>query len=942
MTDSVDEVFACEGEMAERMAVHDWGATPLGPPSGWSQSLRTAVAIMLRTRYPMLLSWGEQLVMLYNDAFIATLGTKHPGALGGLLAVEFGEVWDDVGPMQAAVLAGGPANWFEDLPLNIERGEGLEEAYFTFSYSHVPDESGLGGVLAVLSVTTDKVVAARRLGLLNELSTVDLAGFDPATVRSVVMRRLSEATSELQGGALYERLPRSGDDQPRLARIETFGHDCQDVLPRLSVGSDAPIAAALLSGRPVTFRRACPHTDTKELVLVAVPLHDGDDEGSVLVLCPHPLRPLDTDHQDFLGLLGRQVRQRLSIADERAREQARLESLAALDTAKTAFLSSVSHEFRTPLTLLLGPFEDVLSGRSAEIGRDEVDVMYANAHRLLRMVNGLLDVARIEADGLEAALEPTDLAGLTEDLVRPFEAAADRAGLRLEQRLDPDLGVVEVDPSLWEKIVVNLLANAVKFTDAGTISVDLAAADDRVVLSVTDTGVGIPESEIDLVFDRFHRVSGGHGRTIEGTGIGLALAAECARSLGGTVSVRSEVGLGSVFETTIPFLPTTAHLGATQPLRRPEVDALAQELAPAGTPEETVAMVSKRSAGPRRPMILVAEDNPAMRARVAHLLDDVGDVVTVPDGREALAVLRTHAVDLLVSDVMMPWVDGLELLKEIRADDQLRVTPVVLLSARAGPEAAAEAVAAGADDYVVKPFTAGELLARCRTTLELAQHRANDAATRARSTLLAGVSHDMQTPLAVIISTLELLSGDDLGPVDRVLAADRARARAEQLRQLVTQFLDWSRLSTNEPLPIRVSTCDLRTICSQVAGGHERATVTCDVDQVRVTCDPQRTEQILHNLVDNAERFARSAIDLRLDTSDGFAVLRVRDDGPGVDPEVRGHLFEAFGPSAGSTGNGLGLHVAREAARAQGGDLVLEHSGPEGAVFTLDVPLAAS
>ena len=143
--DDQDPVFAWEGEMARRMADHDWARTPLGPSETWSQSLRTSVSTLLRSRYPMILAWGDQFVMLYNDAFIPTLGAKHPHALGGLLPVEFAEVWDEVGPMQRSVLAGGPSTWAEDLPLAIERGTGPEEAYFTFSYSHVPDEFGHRG-----------------------------------------------------------------------------------------------------------------------------------------------------------------------------------------------------------------------------------------------------------------------------------------------------------------------------------------------------------------------------------------------------------------------------------------------------------------------------------------------------------------------------------------------------------------------------------------------------------------------------------------------------------------------------------------------------------------------------------------------------------------------------------------------------------------------------
>ncbi len=931
--DSPDPLFACDGEMAGRMAALDWAATPLGPSESWPQSLRTSVAILLRTRYPMLLSWGEHLVMLYNDAFTATLGTKHPAALGGLLAHEFAEVWEDVGPMQRSVLAGGPPVWFEDLPLNIERGTGPEEAYFTFSYSHVPDESGPGGVLAVLSVTTGKVVAARRLALINELTQVANRAHDPEQAVTAVLAVLGDAVAELSGGAFYRV---SGPDSRLLSRVGTFGDTCPAHLLDEVAATDHPVSSAWHGRTTVTGRHACGDSGEVPQLYVALPVRAGDD-GGVLVLCPHRLRPFDADHERFATLVADQVGQVLGVASERAREQSRLEALAALDAAKTAFLSNVSHEFRTPLTLLLGPLEDVLGGRSERLAPEDLEVMHSSAHRLLRMVNGLLDVARIEADGLLASPEATDLSELTRDLMVPFESAAGRTGLELETRLDPSIGIVWVDPALWEKILLNLVANALKFTREGSVTVTLTAAQDQIVLRVADTGVGIPESEVGQVFDRFHRVQTGGARSIEGTGIGLALVAEAARAMGGSTGLTSEVGVGSTFEVSLPLVASTED---SVDRWTPQTGAAAALARDAG---EDHADVEDQlpSPDPDASVILVAEDNPAMRDRLARILASLGHVVTVPDGRAALERMRAGKVDLLVTDVMMPGLDGLGLLKEVRADSELRSTPVVLLSARAGPEAASGAIEAGADDYVVKPFTTSELLARCRTSLELAQYRAIESAGRVRSALLAGVSHDMQTPLAVITSTLELLSDEEV-PIETARhMALRARARAAQLTQLVTQFLDWSRLSMNEPLPLRLVGADLHELAERVVADYEGVALTGDTGTT-VLCDPQRTEQILHNLVDNAAKASQSpAIELRVDVEDDLGVARVIDDGPGIGPDVLPRLFEAFSPTD-KAGNGLGLHISREAARAQGGDLVLESTGPEGCTFALSVPRALS
>ncbi len=449
-----DPLFACDGEMARRMSTHDWASSPLGCPSGWSPTLRTAVSILLRSRHPMLLSWGEDLAMLYNDAFVPTLGTKHPSALGDRLERQFAEVWDAVGPMQRSVLAGGPSTWDEDLRLTIERGTGPEETFFTFSYSHVPDEHGTGGVLATLSVTTDKVVAARRLALLNDLAGATVRSHDPDEALAAALGVLGGADRDVLGAALYRR---SGADTS-LVRSATVGPVCDQALP-VVVEDERHVVGRCLDQRGLAHARhdGCSAYASGGHVVAAVPVrHRSDGADLVLALLPHPLRPFDEDHRRFVRLLADRIEQSVGSATERAQEQAHLQALAAIDAAKTAFISSISHEFRTPLTLVLGPLEDVLNGRAPALTGDDVEVMHRSAHRLLRMVNALLDVARIEADGLVPEPEVVDLAELTRDLTEPFQAAADRAGLELEvlagrrprtgQRGSPALGDDRAEP----------------------------------------------------------------------------------------------------------------------------------------------------------------------------------------------------------------------------------------------------------------------------------------------------------------------------------------------------------------------------------------------------------------------------------------------------------------------------------------------------------------
>ncbi len=943
-----DSVFACDGEMARRARELDWSATPLGPVGSWSASLRTAVAIVLRTRYPMILSWGPSLVIVYNDAFIPTLGTKHPSALGGLLSTEFAEVWDDVGPLQRAVLAGGAATWEEDLPLTIERGHGPEETFFTFSYSHVPDDDGPGGVLAVLSVTTQKVVGARRMALLNELASAatGIRSRDQATTTLAAV--LAGATDELVAASLLL----SVDDD--LALVQDIGGAGETLG---GPGTSGTTARALAERVVATGTQVVETVDRPEggrTTWVACPVRDGDTVVGALVVEPNPVRPVDGEHLRFLDLLSGTAGQLLALGHARQEESDRLAALARLDAARSAFLSTVSHELRTPLTLVLGPLEDVVNGRRTALEREEIDDMHRSAERLLGMVETLLDVSRAETVGLAVDPRPTDVLALTRDVLRPFRLAADRAGLALVARLASDVEVVDLDADLWEKILVNLVANALKYTASGQVDVTLRTDTDtdgrRLVLEVRDTGPGIAPADQPFVFDRFHRAQTPDARTIEGSGLGLALALEAARALGGTLTLHSVPGEGSTFTATVPLVVSTQAASPRAPTRRGVTIAeglVPLEVSPGdpdghSAPDDGTADPDPTTAAAHghRPVVLVVDDHAALRRRVARTLAPLGDVVTADDGMAAWELLASgRHVDLVVTDVMMPRLDGHDLVRRVRADPRLSSLPVVVLSARTGSEAASEAMSLLADDYVVKPFGSEELLVRCRTALELAALRTQEAGRHARTLILAGVSHDMQTPLAIVGAALELASDPQVPEETRRDLLARAEPRVAHLRRLVLRFLDWSRLSVDEGLPITVSVVDVAELLREVAADRPGVELTLAAAPAWAVCDALRTEAAVHNLVDNARRAATHvAVEVRATGPE--VVVRVRDDGPGVDPQVAASLFDPFAGIGRPGSHGLGLFVSREAARAQGGDLVLEQTSAAGATFALHLPAA--
>jgi signal transduction histidine kinase/DNA-binding response OmpR family regulator len=454
----------------------------------------------------------------------------------------------------------------------------------------------------------------------------------------------------------------------------------------------------------------------------------------------NPHRPLDDSYRNFVGLLVGQIAAGVAKAHAYQEERRRAEALAEIDRAKTTFFSNVSHEFRTPLTLMMGPLEDLLARPEEGVARENREplaMIHRNGLRLLKLVNTLLDFSRIEVGRVRARFEPLDLCAFTSDLASTFRSAMERAGLefRVECTTLPEPAYVDRD--MWEKIVLNLISNAFKFTLHGSVIVTVNAKHGRAVLAVQDTGAGIPEHELARVFERFHRVEGVQGRSHEGSGIGLALVQELVKLHGGELSVESQAGRGSRFMVSIPL--GSAHLPADQvapaasaPAMHPS-KAYAEEalrwLPASGEPEPqlTAADAMRASASSASAVdvghILLADDNADMRDYARRLLLQRWTVDAVSNGREALATARLHRPDVIVTDVMMPELDGFGLIRELRADPDLQTIPVIMLSARAGEEARIEGLAASADDYLVKPFSARDLMSRVDAQLLKARAR---------------------------------------------------------------------------------------------------------------------------------------------------------------------------------------------------------------------------
>jgi PAS domain S-box-containing protein len=723
------------GAMGALMRSFDWSATPVGPVENWPQSLRTALSILLGSGYPMYIAWGPEFVQFYNDAYRPILGsTKHPGALGQSTPECFAEIWDFIGPMFGRVMEHGEATTLVDQLLPLERHAYVEECYFTFSYSPIREESGkTGGVFVTVIETTERVIGERRLRTLRDLAARAAEAKQAEEACRIASGILAANAHDLPFSLIY--LLNADESRAELAGaagVETGSRLAPSSLP-LDDAACWPLTEVLASGKPLAMggipsrfgQITCgpwPETIRQSVVLpIGKPGHGSPT--AFLIAGVSPRRALDESYIAFLEMVAANIATAIANARAHEEEKRRAESLAELDRAKTAFFSNVSHEFRTPLTLLMGPLEDALSS-APEVVREQLLVAHRNSLRLLKLVNTLLDFSRIEAGRLEAVYEAVDLSALTAELTSGFRSAVERAGLELVVDCPALPEPVYADRDMWEKIVLNLLSNAFKFTFEGSITVALRPAANQVELSVEDTGTGIPAEELPRIFDRFHRVRGARGRTHEGTGIGLSLVQELVRLHGGSVRAESARGKGSRFVVSIPL--GNAHL----PPERVGAGrrSLSTSLGPAAYVEEALRWLPAESqeraagAGPRA-RVLLADDNADLRDYLSRLLKEEYEVEAVPDGLRALERALAGPPDLVLTDVMMPGLDGFELLQKLRANPRTRTVPVILLSARAGEESRVEGWKAGADDYLVKPFTAKELLARVRTHLEMGRLR---------------------------------------------------------------------------------------------------------------------------------------------------------------------------------------------------------------------------
>ncbi|KGE14485.1 ATP-binding protein [Sphingobacterium deserti] len=767
ITESTEQFLSGGGEMGKLIRTMDWSKTALGPIEEWPQSLRTSVSLCLSSTFPILIAWGPETIQIYNDSYRPICGAKHPQSMGE----NFRICWETALPVVGDKFTRGQhgeGTYITDQRMFLDRYGYLEETWMTFSFAPIRDESGgIGGIFHPITETTDKMLSARRTQVLKDVGA--------AIGKAKTVQEIAENTD-----ALYEAFQL---DLPFLLLFELNGSqanllsatglpaghatapyqiDLDDAIWPLQqvIDTDELLEIngleEMLSGCNCGPYEINPHT----AIILPIKITGQTGLFGFIIAGVSACRALDAAYLHFYDQLASTFNTAVSNVYAYEMEQKRAEALAEIDRSKTAFFSNVSHEFRTPLTLMLGPLDELLQQQDLKgQHRTQIEATHRNALRLLKLVNNLLDYSRVEAGRVQAIYQKLDLHETTVDLASSFRSIIEKAGMVLHVECHPLLGDFYIDKQMWEKIVLNLLSNAFKYTLEGSIFVTLRQVGNSVVLAIADTGVGIPEKELPHMFERFHRIENTAGRTHEGTGIGLSLVHELVQLHGGEISVTSVEGSGSTFTVIIPegkaHLPQSQVVSGSVTPSTSEVSAPFIREAYSLLPDEVrfdidgetqhadnVSLIQDNTVD-RQTRILIVDDNSDMRAYLKRLLDPFFTVETASNGQDALNHIKRQTPSLILSDVMMPVMDGKAMLKELRNDEELFRLPVIFLSARAGEEARIDGLEAGADDYLVKPFSAAELLTKVRAQINI--HKARGHAEEQLRTLLT------EAPVAMAI-----------------------------------------------------------------------------------------------------------------------------------------------------------------------------------------------
>ncbi|MCF0062882.1 ATP-binding protein [Dyadobacter chenwenxiniae] len=996
------EFLAGGGEMGERIRQYNWDETSLGNPAQWPQSLKTCVRIMLSSKQPIWIGWGHQLVKLYNDAYIDIVRGKHPIALGQPASVVWKDIWKDIEPLLSRAMNKDEGTYVESQLLIMERSGFPEETYYTFSYTPVLGADGLpSGIICYNTADTERIINERALRTMQQLDTV--------AQKKNEQEVYAQATKALSGNPRdfpFSLIYKIKNDGSSAEIVAYSGFAEKPVDGMLDLRDGETVAAGRLTAitenhmteSPVNGRwQEVPKGDwdVPPRVFVDIPIKSATRQFPLAVLTVglNPYRKFDDAYRNFIQMIADQIALGVSNTLAYEEERKRAEALEALDKAKTLFFTNISHEFRTPLMLILGPLEELLKKPGTALTTAEkqsIELTHRNALRLLKLVNSLLDFSRIESGRHLANFVLTDLATYTQNLAANFRSVIERADLQFHVNTDEQIPPVYLDRQMWEKIVFNLLSNAFKYTLEGTISVDVYAKEGNAVLTVRDTGVGIPESELPHMFERFHRVQNTGGRTYEGTGIGLSLIKELVRLHQGTIQVESVEGEGSCFTVSIPLgkghLPVTQILEDNPSFEIPGADAYLQEVAAlVGRDKSSDKDGDLSSILPEEAdeLVLIVDDNADMRQHIQSLIATKYRTITATNGLDALEKMQKYKPTLILSDIMMPEVDGIELLKRVKANPETSQLPVILITARAGEDSKIEGYEIGADDYLVKPFSANEMLARIKSQIKInnsrkkifldqksftdkleqkVQQRTEDLvkANKELESFNYIASHDLQEPLRKIQTFIHLIQKNKQDEKATQVYYDKISSSAQRMSDLIQSLLTYSRLAK---IGEGHTLIDMNKIVKDIEIDFElliaekQAVIKC-VNLPVIKANGFQINQLFSNLISNSLKFSTQSPEIVISSEivkgssvvaptfvnpdQPFYQITFSDNGIGFEQEFSEKIFSLFQRLHGKheySGTGIGLSIVKKIVEQHEGYIAAESSLGNGAVFHIWLPV---
>lgn len=647
--------------MGCRIRAYDWATTSLGEPERWPQSLKTAVSLMLRARQPVFIGWGRDYISLYNDGYVPICGVKHPWALGRPMHEVWADVWDDLEPLNAAVMRGESFS-FENRAFELQGRESPGTSYFNFSYTPLlDDEGGVGGIFcSALETTASVTLAARReTDLAHQLELFRQAPGFIAVMRGPqhVFEFVNEAHVDLFRSADWLGKP------VRQAFPDIAGQGFYELLDRVySTGERVVVQAA-----PARYR---PAPDAAEVIryldFIYAPIRTADGEISGVFCEGHEVT-------DGIAARNEQIAQQHEL-------EALAESLADINRRQSEFLATLAHELRNPLAPILTSLElmRVAGADSATLERTR-EIATRQVHALVRLVDDLLDMARITGGKLELRCEPVDLRDAIASGLETSRPAIEQGQHTLVVDLPPDAVLVRADSVRIAQVVSNLLNNAARFTPRrGRIGVRVWSEGNEACVQISDSGIGIEPQDLHGIFGMFMQVRRDMPSGQPGLGIGLALVRRLVEMHGGSVHAASEGrGRGAVFCLRLPLL----------------VGELPVPSSAAAAPTTQRAL-----------SIVVVDDNKDAAETLAMLLEQYGCVVrTANEGHSGLEAIIECTPDVAFVDIGMPGMDGYELARQVRAARGANSTHLIALTGWGSTDDRERSRAAGFDDHLTKP-----------------------------------------------------------------------------------------------------------------------------------------------------------------------------------------------------------------------------------------------